>query len=89
MKGLKRRPSAAEDIPSEDVLRMSIAKVDFGNSPDGDTLCLAVEELAIAQVCGQHVSALVGNGGDMRIGGRVRGRQEYRGWAAEIGETHP
>lgn len=89
MKGRKRRPSAAEDIPSEDVLRMSIAKVDFGNSPDGDTLCLTVEELAIVQVCGRHVSGLVGKDGDRGIGGRVRGQQVYRGWVAEIGETHP
>lgn len=63
-----RRPSAVKDIPSEDILRMSIAQVDFGNSPDGDTLCLAVEELAIIQVCGRHVNCLVGKGGDGDIG---------------------
>jgi len=51
MRGSERRPSAAEDIPSEDVLRVSIAQVDFGNPSDWDTLRLAVEELAIVEVC--------------------------------------
>lgn len=53
---------------------MSIAQVDFGNSPDRDTLCLAIEELAITQVCGRHVSCLVGKGGDGEIG-LMRGQQ--------------